>query len=228
MFALLEARLDGVLDVLLAGDFLDLDDLADGRQLQGFRQLRHHLLRSAYQENFFDLFLLNHVHHALPVLGVGEQGGLDGADIILFLLGRPAGQDGGVVDQEAVIDDVGHADFLGQQLGAEALAGAALAHQGVDLHALQPSLDATEELVDLLAGQVDPLLVLAAFFRRFAHVSGWKRIRRVKAWGIPRAPKAGRRRFVPATVTARPATRCRAIARGCSRVAGSAGSAAGR
>lgn len=41
----------------------------------------------------------------------------------LLLFGRFAGQDGVVVDQQAVVDDVGHADLLGQQLGAETLAG---------------------------------------------------------------------------------------------------------
>ena len=68
----------------------------------------------------------------VPVGLLVEEGGLDRRHVELLLLGRLARDDRVPPDEEAVVDEHLDAVLLRHELGAKALAGAALPDQGVD------------------------------------------------------------------------------------------------
>ena len=79
---------------------------------------------------------------------VGEQGSADGRQDPLLLLGRAPAHDALPADEQAVVHEQVDAVLLGHQLGPEALAGPAAAHQSEHLDPAKKPDYVVEETAD--------------------------------------------------------------------------------
>ena len=124
------------LDLLLAGDLLDVESLAHRRQVQLLDDLVHHLLAGAYDQYLLVLLLEQGLLDLLAVGLVIEDGCLDRDEEVWIPLGGVSGEDLVALDKQAIIDDQVYVALLGDQLAVVALAGAAAAHEGIDFDAI--------------------------------------------------------------------------------------------
>ena len=86
-------------------DVLDADDLRDGRQAQGLRDLLDHVLRGAEDQDAVRLRVLDGLAHLLCMTRQYKDSPANGHDLVLLLLGRVTRQDLAVLDEDAIIDD---------------------------------------------------------------------------------------------------------------------------
>ena len=127
-----------------ARDVLDLDDLDRVGYLEPLADLEDHPLGGADDEDLAEALALQGAGDLVAVGLVVEEGRLDGGHVQLLLLRGAAGEEGVAADEEAVVDDHVDAVFLRDELGAEALSGAALADEGIDADSLDEPEDAAE------------------------------------------------------------------------------------
>ena len=90
---------------------------------------------------------------------VGENGCLDGGEVMILFFGRPPCNNAGVMNEEAIIYDVGDSQFFGKEFGPETFTCPAFSNQRIDYAPLESLLNIVKKFRDILAGEIEPALL---------------------------------------------------------------------
>jgi hypothetical protein len=122
---LLCPALPGLGYFLLAGDVLDVDNLAHRRQVEGIDDLVYHVSRGAEDKQALGFDRLDALADLGGVVGLHENGPFDGAYLAGFFLGRTAGDNFAVLDKQTVVDNAVDILVVGDNQRAVAFSGPA-------------------------------------------------------------------------------------------------------
>ena len=105
MFATLQAVILGNLHILLRGDVLNADDLSDRTDAKRLRDLLHHILRGAEDQDAAWCALLDRAAYISGMSRKDENRTSYRHDAVLFLLCRCTADHFPIFDEDAVVDD---------------------------------------------------------------------------------------------------------------------------
>ena len=123
MLAFFQADSPGLGDLGRARYILDADELRRFRQIQGLADAVDHVFRRPQDEQFRRMDSRQRRPHGCCIFRLVENGPAHGLQAVRLFLGRPAGNDTVVVDEQAVVDDGLDIVVIGDDQGMMALAG---------------------------------------------------------------------------------------------------------